>query len=161
MVTLAKLPVTARAGSAAGLRRVGGKKVLLISSLLLVSVAWVVCGCSQSRGSVATMALPDSELNQSQGPEQYVAPSQQQREYLDALGAAGVRTSSELSALTIGSYVCQARAAGQDDDAVWDFVEPLVRGDLDTSDQSSSHPAEDEVEAATASYIRIATERLC
>ena len=54
----------------------------------------------------------------------------QQREYLDALKAAGVKPSSDLVALTIGSYVCQARAAKQNDQAVWDFVLPLVRSDV-------------------------------
>ena len=34
----------------------------------------------------------------------------------------GVTPSSDLSALSIGSYVCQARAARQADQAVWDFV---------------------------------------
>ena len=44
--------------------------------------------------------------------------------------AAGVKPSSDLLALTIGSYVCQARAAKQSDQAVWDFVLPLVRNDV-------------------------------
>ena len=54
----------------------------------------------------------------------------QQRAYLDALKAAGVKPSSDLLALSIGSYVCQARAAKQSDQAVWDFVVPLVRSDV-------------------------------
>ena len=54
----------------------------------------------------------------------------QQRGYLDALAAAGVRPSDDLMALSIGSYVCQARAAKQSDQAVWDFVLPLVRSDV-------------------------------
>jgi hypothetical protein len=139
---LAKMPVT-----------------VVVSSVLLVSVA----GCSQTRGAVATMALPNAGVNQTQlgGPDQYVAASRQQHEYLGALTQSGVRPSSDLLALTIGSYVCQARAAGQDDQAVWEFVEPLVRGDVDASDQASSHPSHAEVDTATASYIRIATERLC
>ncbi|MGK2881851.1 MAG: DUF732 domain-containing protein [Mycobacterium sp.] len=136
---------------------------LAVSSLAVLTVAWLVCGCSQGRSMVATMALPNDELNQAElgGPDTYMAPSKQQHEFLDALDRAGVRPSSDLSALTIASSVCQARAAGQGDQAVWDFVEPLVRGDLDTSDQSSAHPSQIEVDAATASYIRIATERLC
>ncbi len=52
-----------------------------------------------------------------------------QRAYLDALRAAGVEPSSDLTALSIGSYVCQARAARQTDEAVWDFVAPMVRND--------------------------------
>ncbi len=54
----------------------------------------------------------------------------QQRAYLDALKAAGVKPSSDLLALSIGSYVCQARAAKQSDQAVWDYVMPLVRSDV-------------------------------
>ena len=54
----------------------------------------------------------------------------QQRAYLDALRAAGVRPSSDLLALSIGSYVCQARAAKQSDQAVRDYVTPLVRNDV-------------------------------
>lgn len=133
-----------------------------LSSLLLMTVAWVACGCAQGRGGVATMALPSDDVTQMEAlPDEHVAPSGRQKTYLDALYSAGVRPSSDLLALTIGSYVCQARAAGQDDQAVWEFVEPLVRGDVDTSDQSSAHPSQAEVDTATASYIHIATERLC
>ena len=67
----------------------------------------------------------------------------QQRAYLDALAAAGVTPSSDLLALSIGSYVCQARAARQNDQAVWDFVVPLVRSDVRTagSDTAMAPPA--------------------
>jgi hypothetical protein len=85
----------------------------------------------------------------------------QQRAYLDALNAAGVKPSSDLRALSIGSYVCQARAAKQSDQGVWDFVVPLVRNDVRNSHMSSMAPSADEVNSATADYIRIATERLC
>ena len=85
----------------------------------------------------------------------------QQRAYLDALKAAGVKPSSDLQALSIGSYVCQARAAKQSDQGVWDFVVPLVRSDLRNRHTSSMAPPADEVNSATADYIRIATERLC
>ena len=84
----------------------------------------------------------------------------QQRAYLDALGAAGVKPSSDLMALRIGSYVCQARAAKQSDQAVWDVVVPLVRGDVRTARLSSAASADD-VNSATADYIRIATDKLC
>jgi len=85
----------------------------------------------------------------------------QQRAYLDALRAAGVKPSSDLLALSIGSYVCQARAAKQSDQGVWDFVVPLVRNDVRNNHVSSMAPAAGEVDSATADYIRIATERLC
>ena len=85
--------------------------------------------------------------------------------YLDALRAAGVRPSSDLTALSIGSYVCQARAAKQTDQAVWDFVAPLVRNDVADADTGDGiramAPSPDEVHSATADYIRIATDRLC
>jgi len=85
----------------------------------------------------------------------------QQRAFLDALKAAGVKPSSDLQALSIGSYVCQARAAKQSDQGVWDFVVPLVRNDVRNSHMSSMAPPAGEVNSATADYIRIATERLC
>ena len=85
----------------------------------------------------------------------------QQRGYLDALTSAGVKPSSNLIALSIGSYVCQARAAKQNDQAVWDFVLPLVRSDVRDGRLSSMAPSAADVNSATADYIRIATERLC
>ena len=83
-----------------------------------------------------------------------------QRHYLDALQAAGVQPSSDLAALRIGSYVCQARAAKHDERAVWDSVYPQVRGDV-TDRHSSMAPSPLDVDALTSDYIRIATERLC
>jgi hypothetical protein len=80
-----------------------------------------------------------------------LAMTPQQRSFLDALQSAGVQSSSDLNALSIGSYICQARAAKQSDQAVWDFVAPMVRSDVRAPD---SH-------TATADYIRIATDRLC
>jgi Protein of unknown function (DUF732) len=85
----------------------------------------------------------------------------QQRSYLDALKATGVKPSSDLRALSIGSYVCQSRAAKQSEAAVWDFVLPLVRSDVRGTRLASMAPSTAEVNAATADYIRIATERLC
>ena len=87
--------------------------------------------------------------------------TQQQRAYLDALKAAGVRPSSDLLALSIGSYVCQARAAKQSDQAVRDYVTPLVRSDVRNTQLNAVAPPASEVDAVTADYIRIATERLC
>ena len=58
--------------------------------------------------------------------------------------------------------MCQARAAKQTDQAVWDFVLPLVRSDVrDGRTVSSMAPSAGDVNSATADYIRIATERLC
>ncbi len=85
----------------------------------------------------------------------------QQRAYLDALKATGVRPSTDLLALSIGSYVCQARAAKQSEAAVRDYVIPLVRGDVRNTQLNAVAPPPSEVDAVTADYIRIATERLC
>jgi hypothetical protein len=88
-----------------------------------------------------------------------------QRSYLDALTAGGVHPSSELLALSIGSYVCQARAAGQSPQAVWDYVHPLVSSDVRNAQTSSIAPtvapSPADVDTATATYIRIASDRLC
>ncbi len=103
---------------------------------------------------------------------QYLTVSDRQRSYLDALEGAGVQPSDELLALSIGSYVCQARAAKQSPRAVRDFVLPLVRSDFDDfsdprdpddprSTAGARQPSAAAVDAATAEYIRIATEQLC
>ena len=123
---------------------------------------------------MATIGMPTSETETAHGnPGAAPGPVQpggqsnalvvtaQQRQYLDALSAAGVKPSSNLAALSIGSYVCQARAAKQDDHAVWDFVLPLVRSDVRGDRLSSVAPSAADVDSATAEYIRIATERLC
>jgi hypothetical protein len=96
-----------------------------------------------------------------QGQSNALVMTEKQRGYLDALTAAGVKPSSNLAALSIGSYVCQARAARQTDHAVWDFVLPLVRSDVDGDNLSSAAPSAADVDTTTAEYIRIATERLC
>lgn len=86
----------------------------------------------------------------------------EQRQYLDALQSAGVRRSSDLTALSIGSYVCQARAAGQSDQGVWDFVFPLVRGEIyDMDPDTNGTVTAAQVNDTTSQYIRIATDRLC
>jgi hypothetical protein len=132
-------------------------------------------GCSLGDDVMATMGLPTTETAPAYGPG--AAPPQsphqpggrtnalivtgKQRAYLDALAAAGVKPSSDLLALRIGSYVCQARAARQSDQAVWDFVVPMVRGDIGGRRLATMAPSVAEVDAATADYIRIATDRLC
>ncbi|MDH6245426.1 DUF732 domain-containing protein [Mycobacterium sp. OTB74] len=86
-----------------------------------------------------------------------VTVSPRQQDYLDAVHAAGLRPFSDLMALRIGSSVCQARAAGQSDQAVRGFVEPLVR---EASGRAQLRPIAGG-DATTADYIRIATDRLC
>lgn len=95
------------------------------------------------------------------GPSQALRVTNQQRGYLNALSAAGVPSSSELRSLSIGSSVCQARAAKQSDQAVWDFILPLVRSDVRATRPATERTTAADVDSATADYIRIATERLC
>ena len=88
-----------------------------------------------------------------------------QQGYLDALIAIGIHPSSELRALSIGSYICQARAAGQSEPAVWDYVAPMVRSDV--ADAQAATPqlagavAAVPADMAIAGYIRTASELLC
>ncbi len=148
---------------------------MLVPSLLVMMAAPAITSCSTddyTTTEVVIGAQPGSPT-QSEGfglglaaPEEpdsgHVDATPGQRAYLDALAAAGVRSSTSLMALSIGSYVCQARAAGQDADAVWDFVFPVVRGDIEHVVETD--PALQSVTSAhdsTVQYIRIATERLC
>lgn len=141
----------------------------------------IVSGCSAPDSLMSSVALPASDTTTAmpgaQGPAgSALAPPEegspsaqpstlmvtpQQRGYLDALNAGGVHPSTELLALSIGSYVCQARAAGQGPQAVWDYVHPLVSNDVHNVHLSSMAPTPGDVDATTASYIRIASERLC
>jgi Protein of unknown function (DUF732) len=133
--------------------------------MLVVSSAVLLTGCSVADDLMATVGMPTSKTApapaQPDGEPNAMVVTGQQRSYLDALHAAGVKPSSDLMALRIGSYVCQARAAKQSDQAVWDVVVPLVRGDMRTARMSSMAPSADEVNSATAEYIRIATDKLC
>ena len=136
-------------------------------ALLLASAAALLTGCAVPNPLMSAVAPPTSETGAQAGAADVASGGTslivtgQQRAYLDALAAAGIRPSDELLALSIGSYVCQARAAKQSDQAVWDFVLPLVRSDVRHGGPSSMTPSAAEVSAATADYIRIATERLC
>jgi len=149
----------------------------LTSTLLVASAAALLSGCAITNDMMATIALPTSETAQSGADAQAGAPpvltpsppsgaqsnsmivTGRQRAYLDALAGGGVQPSNDLLALSIGSYVCQARAAKQGESAVWDFVLPLVRSDVRKPGSTTAPAAE--VDARTADYIRIATEHLC
>jgi hypothetical protein len=144
---------------------------------LVVAFAAVSTGaCGMTGGDViATIGLPSSEtagqdvevqagpppLPRADGAATAMHVTPEQRGYLDALTDAGVHTSNELLALSIGSYVCQAHAAEQSDQAVWDFVAPMVRDDVHDSLPGDEAPTAGQVDTVTADYIRIATERLC
>jgi Protein of unknown function (DUF732) len=142
---------------------------------LAALTAVLVSGCGMSEDVVSSMSLRTSESNPvgtqargivqvpegTPGEDDSLRITPRQREYLDTLSGSGVKPSTELLALTIGSYVCQALAANQSDQAVWDLVLPMVRGDVRDAETGGPTPPVGQVNSATADYIRIATERLC
>jgi hypothetical protein len=142
------------------------------TTAVTLTLAAFVSGCSAPDSMMSDLTLParDTATEASGTPGTPATSGQlqpnalmvsgQQRAYLDALTAGGVHPSSDLLALSIGSYVCQARAAGQSPQAVWDYVHPLVSSDVHNAHTGSMAPPAD-VDAVTASYIRIASDRLC
>ena len=145
----------------------------------LLGAAALLSGCAATDGLMTSVELPGTGSSQSAAPtgapaQSGPAPSGlpaspsgklvvtgRERAYLDALGAAGVHPSSDLLALSIGSYVCQARDARQSPQDVWDFVHPLVNTDVHNAHLTSTAPTQSDVDATTNSYIQIATQRLC
>lgn len=153
--------------------RYGGSVQHTVRSATLVvavSAASLLAACDAGGDMMAPLVLPTSQVHGAQPqavsaqPQQghpgELATTSQQRGYLDELKASGIRPSSELLALSIGSYVCQAHAARLNDEAVRDFVLPLVRSDVGTAHTVDS-PSAGEIDAAATDYIRIATEHLC
>jgi hypothetical protein len=148
----------------------------IVSAVLIgAASAMLLTGCATGEDLMTSAAPPRGESsptvpgpNGADGALPPVAESTdlsvtpEQRGYLDALKTAGVRRSSDLTALSIGSYVCQARAAGQNDQGVWDFVFPLVRGEIyDMNPTTTATVMAAQVDETTSQYIRIATDRLC
>ncbi|RDH77420.1 DUF732 domain-containing protein [Mycolicibacterium moriokaense] len=146
---------------------------LAVATSLAAPAASLLTGCASGDGMLPTMSVPppstvqsraeakgDGTLGDGAQPNTMIVTTRQ-RAYLDSLEAAGVHPSTDLLALSIGSYVCQARAAKQSDQAVRDYVTPLVRGDVRDSRMNAVAPQPSEVDALTADYIRIATQRLC
>ncbi|OMC32218.1 hypothetical protein A5740_13320 [Mycobacterium sp. GA-1841] len=138
--------------------------------VVAVSAASLLTGCDVDGDVMAPLVLPTSQVgggaqpqavSAQQGRVGHVAVTSQQHIYLDELKAAGITPSSELLALSIGSYVCQARAAKQGEQAVRDFVLPLVRSDVRDAHSGRAAPSPAEIDAAATDYIRIATEHLC
>ena len=128
----------------------------------MACAALVVSGCGMGDDVMATIGTPSGispAVQPGENPELVVTPTQ--RDYLDALTEAGLDPSSELAALNIGSCVCQAKAAKQSDQEVWDFVLPMVRGDGRDSYGEPVAPPAGQVSSETSDYIRIATETLC
>lgn len=146
--------------------------------LLVVAMPLVSCGLSDDvmgREAVSTADTPGDDVSMppddragdlpeppgAGGPSQALRVTNQQRGFLNALSAAGVPSSSDLRSLSIGSSVCQVRAARQSDQEMWDFILPLVRSDVRASRPATEPTTAADVDSATADYIRIATERLC
>ncbi|MCV7283589.1 DUF732 domain-containing protein [Mycolicibacterium flavescens] len=146
---------------------------LLVGSLVTGSAA-LLTACSGA-DMMSTIGLPTSQAAPAHGESSAAAPgpppagprsnalvvTDRQRSFLDGLAEAGVRPSSDLLALSIGSYVCQAQAAQHTDQELWDSVYPMVRGDADDRMSGLTPPAAVDVDAETSDYIRIATDRLC
>lgn len=159
---------------ARGCRPLGQASNRMLVAGFLAPAAWLLAGCGSGGDLISTVALPtqqstadaeglDVSASSDGGPLSAtpdVTPAQ--REYLDALLAAGVHPSNDLRALSIGSYVCQARAAGQSDQTVWDSVAPMVRSDIaDAHTASLQAPSAADSDAVIGHYIGVATQRLC
>lgn len=142
----------------------------------MAPAVWLLAGCSSAGGDlISTVALPSEQSARADGDTFDVVASPDadgmsgqpdltgsQRDYLDALRAAGVQPSNDLRALSIGAYVCQARAAGQSDQAVWESVAPMVRSDIaDSQGGQAPEVAYLEVDTTISQYIGVATQKLC
>jgi hypothetical protein len=145
-----------------------------LTVLIAVATAMLLSGCASGEDLMTSVAPPKSNVPAAAGPTgsdgtlpsapdtSELAMTPQQRGYLEQLNIEGVRRSSDLMALSIGSYVCQARNAGQSDQGVWDFVFPLVRGEIhDMNPNTAVTAIAAQVDETTAQYIRVATDRLC
>lgn len=171
-------------GSLSKLSGLGGRRSVVCERLaptrvvavagLIAPAAWLLTGCSAGPDLMSTVVLPSEQTAGSVGGDATGAapdPGSQsgkldltsiQRGYLDALGEAGIDPPTQLRALSIGSYVCQASAAGQSPEAVREYVAPMVRSDI--ADANASNPQSASVigvDAAIDGYIRIAGQRLC
>lgn len=156
---------------------IASKPQLAVLVGIIATAAWSLVGCSSHGGDlISTVALPSEQSVAAAENDDFAvaAPpdagrlsatadlTPNQRGYLDALLAVGVHPANELRALSIGAYVCQARAAGQSDQAVWDSVAPMVRSDLsETHGMEAPEVGYRDVDATIGHYIGIATQRLC
>jgi hypothetical protein len=148
---------------------------------VLAPAAWLLVGCGAGGDLISTVALPSQQTTgYADGSELPMAADASrlpgrpeltpaQKDYLAALDAAGIHPSNELRALSIGAYVCQARAAGQSDQTVWESVAPMVRSGVIETPSASPQPAAPQPPTAAGmddnsvvgNVIRIATGRLC
>lgn len=125
-------------------RAVGTTAATALLALLPASAAAAAVTSCSSDDVMATIGLPTTAKAPAHGTSSAAPPgppsaggqsnalvvTDRQRGYLDALAAEGVKPSTDLLALSIGSYVCQARAAKHSDQELWDSVYPLVRSDV-------------------------------
>lgn len=154
-------------------RSLGGpaRQVLIVG--FLAPVAYLLSGCGAGGDLISTMALPSQQTDYVDGVDLPVSPdtgrqsvkpelTPAQRDYLAALATAGIHPSNDLRALSIGAYVCQARAAGQSDETVWDSVAPMVRSEVISASTEARHTAVvADVDETIGTVISIAAQRLC
>jgi hypothetical protein len=150
---------------------------------MMAPAAWLLAGCAAGGDLMGTVAVLPQQANGYAGASDMpmaadvgrlsgtpqLTPSQ--RDYLGALAAAGIRPSSDLRALGIGAYVCQARAAGQSEQTVWESVAPMVRSDVVATNAAVPQSVDPQAPQLAAkatdndvvvrNVIRIATGRLC
>ncbi|MDF2822641.1 MAG: hypothetical protein K0R68_49 [Mycobacterium sp.] len=150
-------------------------RTVVSGGLIAAASAALLSGCASGEDLMTSVAPPRSNAPAASGHNgsdaatlpsapnaNDLAVTPRQGEYLQALSAQGVRRSNDLMALSIGSYVCQARNAGQTDQGVWDFVFPLVRGEIhDMNPNTAVTAIAAQVDETTAQYIRVATDHLC
>ncbi len=169
----------ARSGSlskllAVGRRPLGAAAHRVLAAGVLTPAAWLLAGCGSGGDLISTVALPSQQsTGYAEGADLPLPPdagrqsgkpelTPAQRDYLGALANAGIHSSNDLRALSIGAYVCQARAAGQSDQTVWDSVAPMVRGDITGASASSPQtPAVANIDTVVGDFIHIATQKLC
>lgn len=158
---------------AVGRRSPGASTQRVLVAGFVAPAAWLLAGCGSGGDLISTVALPsqettgyaeDADLPFSPEGRQSGKPdlNPAQVDYLSALASAGIHSSNDLRALSIGSYVCQARAAGQSDQTVWDSVAPMVRSNvIDVSAGAPRSPAVTNVDTIVGNFIQIATQKLC
>ena len=158
---------------------VGRRPFGLLARRVLVAgfvgpAAWLLAGCGSGGDLISTVALPSQQTTgyadgadlplSAEADRQAGKPdlTPAQRDYLGALASAGIHSSNDLRALSIGAYVCGARAAGQGYQTVWDSVAPMVRSDvIEVSAGSPQSPAVTNVDTIVGNFIQIATQKLC
>jgi len=160
--------------SVVGRRPLGapGRRVLVAG--FVAPAAWLLAGCGSGGDLISNVALPSQQTTgYAEGADLRLSPegdrqsgkpelTPAQRDYLGALASAGIHPSNDLQALSIGAYVCQARAAGQSDKTVWDSVAPMIRSDvIGVSAGSPQSPAVTNVDTVVGNFIHIATQKLC